>query len=128
MGQIIVIAVLILIIVYTVYDTVRRIRGGSSCCGGGEPAEKKIKVGDRNKKNYPYKYILSVEGMHCANCARRVENAFNAGEGRWAIADVGKKEVTLLSKHEETENELREITESSGYTMISVSGVSAGQV
>ncbi|MBR3297184.1 MAG: cation transporter [Firmicutes bacterium] len=120
MENFIVAAILVLIIAAAVYGTVRRIRYGSSCCGGKEAVTKKIRVKDRNKANYPFRYLLKVNGMHCENCAKRVENAFNAVDGRWATVDLEKKEVLLLSKHEETEDELRQITASAGYTMVSL--------
>lgn len=115
-----VIAVLLVIVALAVYGTVKRIRYGSACCGTKDPAEKKVRVSDRNKDHYPYRYLLSVDGMHCSNCARRIENAFNRTEGRWASADVGKKEVRLLSKHEEEERDLADITGSAGYTLLSL--------
>ncbi|MCR5687962.1 MAG: cation transporter [Lachnospiraceae bacterium] len=121
MQNILVIAVLFVIVGIAVYGTVKRIRYGSSCCGTRDAAEKKVKVSDRNRANYPYTYVLAVDGMHCSNCARRIENAFNKTGGRWAVADVGKKEVTLLSKHEESEAELINITAQAGYTMLSFS-------
>ncbi len=120
MDNFIVVAILVLIIAVAVYGTVHRVRYGSSCCGGKEATTKRIKVKDRNKANYPFKYLLKVNGMHCENCAKRVENAFNAGDGRWAAADLEKEEVLLLSKHEEAEDELRQITASAGYTMVSL--------
>ncbi len=123
MSDFIVGAVLILIIAAAAYGTFRRIRYGSSCCGERDPAEKKIRVRDKNPKNYPYTYVLSVDGMHCSNCARRIENAFNAMDGRWAIADVGKKEVLLRSKSEETESDLSRVTSEAGYTMLSLKNV-----
>lgn len=119
MGNAVVIAILVLVIALAVYSTIHRIRYGSSCCGERDPAEKKIKVADRNIYNYPYTYTLHVDGMHCANCARRVENALNRLEGRWATADVGRKEVLLRSKREETENEIGSVIDSAGYTMLS---------
>ncbi len=118
MGNALVIVILILIIGFAVYGTVKRIRYGSSCCGERDPADRKVRVRDRNKANYPYQYILRVDGMHCSNCARRIENAFNKTEGRWAKADVGNKTVTLLSKSEETEDELTGITAGAGYTLL----------
>ncbi|MCR5590819.1 MAG: cation transporter [Lachnospiraceae bacterium] len=119
MGNAAVIAVLVLIIGIAIYSTVRRIRYGSSCCGEREPAQKKVKVSDRNVHNYPHTYTIQVDGMHCANCARRVENALNSHEGRWAMADVGKKNVLLRSKNEESESELAKDIASAGYTMLS---------
>lgn len=118
MGNAFVIAILVLITALAVYSTIHRIRFGSSCCGERDPAEKKIRVADTNIHNYPYTYTLQVDGMHCANCARRVENALNRHEGRWAVADVGKKKVLLRSKSEEAESELGDIIASAGYTML----------
>lgn len=110
--------VLLVIVALAVYGTVKRIRFGSACCGTKEPPEKKVRVKDKNRDHYPYKYVLSVDGMHCSGCARRIENAFNRTDGRWATASVKKGEVRLLSKREETESGLADITDSAGYTLI----------
>ncbi len=122
MENAVIIAALIVIIGAAVYGTVRRIRFGSSCCGTKTPPAKRVRVRDRNRAHYPYRYHLTVDGMHCSNCARRVENAFNRTDGRWAIADIGKKEVILRSKHEETERGLYDIVASAGYTMLAYRG------
>ncbi len=119
MENIIIVTALILILAAAIYGTVKRIRFGSSCCGSKTPPEKKVKVKDRNKNNYPYKFTLSVDGMHCSNCARRVENALNKTEGRWATVDLANKEVSLYSKHEETDRDLASVIAASGYTMLS---------
>ncbi len=119
MGNAVIIAVLVLIVGLAVYSTVKRIRYGSSCCGEREPGEKKVHVKDRNKANYPFAYTLKVDGMHCSNCALRVENALNRCGYRWAKADVGNKRVELLSKQEENDTELGRIIAASGYTMLS---------
>ena len=119
MGNAVIVAILILVIAAAVYGTVRRIRYGSSCCGEHDAADKKVRVKDKNKNNYPYVYMLGVDGMHCSNCARRIENAFNKTAGRWAVADVGKKEVLLRSKNSEEESDLAGVIASAGYTMLS---------
>ncbi len=117
MGNAIITAILILIVAAAVYGTVRRRRYGSAWCGTKTPTEKRIKVKDKNTANYPYRYLLDVDGMHCSNCARRIENALNKTEGRWATADVAGKQVNLLSKHEETESEISEVISREGYTV-----------
>ena len=120
MGTIFVIAILLAIIAFAVKSTIHRIRHGSACCGERDALEKKIQPADKNKANYPYKYILSVDGMHCSNCTRHVENALNSIEGLWAKASLEKKSVTVLAKMEvdaaDFENEIRE----AGYTVLSV--------
>ena len=119
MGNAVIIIVLVAVVGLAVYSTVRRIRFGSACCGERDAAPKKVKVQDRNKRHYPYTFILSIDGMHCSNCARRIENAYNSGDGRWARANIEKKEVTLLSKRDESGSELGHIASEAGYTMLS---------
>ena len=124
MGNTVIIIVLLAIVALAVCSTIRRIRYGSSCCGERDAAPKKVKVADRNKAHYPHEYVLKVDGMHCSNCDRRVENALNAGEGRWATANIEKKEVIFLSKQEERETEIGRIISSAGYTMLSYKQIS----
>lgn len=120
MGNVFIILILIIVIGGAVWGTVRRIRYGSSCCGEHDPAPKKIRVSDRSKKNYPFVYELSVDGMHCGNCARRVENAFNLKEGCWAEADLANRMVTLRSKRSLDEEFCSSIVSGAGYTMLSM--------
>ena len=117
MGDAVVIIVLLGIVALAVLGTIKRIRYGSSCCGEKTPPEKKVKVKDRNKASYPFVYRLKVDGMHCANCARRVENAINSLEGCWAVVDLGKKEVTLRTKRETTEQDMSAVIAKAGYTV-----------
>ena len=119
-GNLIAYIVLAIIVACAVWGTVHRIRHGSSCCGGHDPAPKKIKASDTNKNHYPFSYSLSVDGMHCSNCARRIENAFNSKDGLWARADIGQKKVDLLSKKEIPEDECRKIVSGAGYTLLSI--------
>ena len=118
MGNIIIYIILAIVIGGAVWGTVRRIRHGSSCCGEHDAAPKKVRVSDTNKSHYYYVYELSVDGMHCANCARRIENAFNKNDGLWARADISQKSVELRSKRELSEDQCRSIVTEAGYTLI----------
>lgn len=120
MGKFVIYAALILIVVLAVLGIVKRIRHGSSCCGEHEPAPKKVRPSDTNKNNYPYLYDLTVDGMHCSNCATRVENSFNKHDGLWAKADIGRKCVEVRSKTQLDEAVLRNAVNEAGYTLISI--------
>ena len=120
MGTVIVIIFLLLIMAFAVKSIIHRIRHGSACCGERDAPEKKIKPKDKNKANYPYKYILSVEGMHCSNCTRHVENALNSIEGLWATASLENKSVTVLSKMEVEASDFEDEIRQAGYTVLSV--------
>lgn len=65
MADTIMILILIGSIALAVYGIVHRMRYGSSCCGSKTPPQKKVKVADRNKTNYPFKYA-------CRTAASRI--------------------------------------------------------
>ena len=119
MGTIVVTIILLAIASLAVKSVVHRIRHGSSCCGERDAPEKKIKVKDKNKSHYPYRYNLSVDGMHCSNCTRHVENALNSLDGVWATANLEKKSVSVLSKKEMDEKFLTSQISGAGYTVLS---------
>ena len=119
-GNLIVYIVLAAIIIGALLGTIKRIRHGSSCCGEHEPAPKKVRPRETNRNHYPFTYVLDIDGMHCSNCARRVENAFNSNSSLWATADIGRKKVDLLAKQEISEEECRNIVSGAGYTLLSI--------
>ena len=118
MGTTIVIFVLAIIVFCAILSIRKRIKYGSACCGTHDAAPKKIKVKDKNKAHYPYTYNLNVDGMHCSNCARRVENALNVKEGVWAKVDLEKKSVLVRAKNPLEISELSKSISDVGYTVI----------
>ena len=119
-GNLIIYIILAIIVALAVHGTVKRIRHGSSCCGEHEAAPKRVKVSDTDKSHYPYAFEMIVDGMHCSNCARRIENSFNSADGLWAKADIERKTVELRSKRLISEQECRKITADAGYTLLSI--------
>ena len=118
MGTIAILFVLTIIVVCAILNTRKRIKYGSACCGTHDAAPKKIKVKDKNKAHYPYTYTLTVDGMHCSNCARRVENALNAKEGVWASVKLENNTVLVRSKSQLEWAELSKTISDAGYTLI----------
>ena len=98
MGTILIAALLSLVFVYAIYSYVRKLRQGGGCCGGHEPAEKKVKVADRDKRHYPYTVTLTVDGMTCGNCVRRVENALNRLDGVRARVEPGGRRAVVYTR------------------------------
>ena len=121
MGTIIVLLVLTIIVVCAILSIRKRIKYGSACCGTHDAAPKKIKVKDKNKAHYPYTYTLTVDGMHCSNCARRVENALNSKDGVWAKVNLEKKSVLVRSKSELKCEDFSTVITKAGYTLIEFS-------
>ncbi len=121
MGSILIIAILVVIILFAIKSVIHRIRHGSACCGERDAPQKKVKVKDKNKSHYPFLYILTVDGMHCSNCTRHVENALNSLDGIWATANLQDKEVIVLSKKIRENSELEKIVAQAGYTVLKIS-------
>ncbi|MCR5826586.1 MAG: cation transporter [Oscillospiraceae bacterium] len=94
-----IIAVGVLLICFALWQTIQRFRGKakSSCCGTAEAVSVK-QVEDTDASHYPYRYCLSIEGMHCSNCAKNVENALNGMQGVWGRVNLGKAQADVLTK------------------------------
>ena len=118
MGTAIVIFILAIIVVCAILSIRKRIKYGSACCGTHDAAPKKIRVKDKNKSHYPYSYTLTVDGMHCSNCARHVENALNTKEGVWATVKLENNTVLVRSKNPLEWDELSPVISKAGYTLI----------
>jgi len=106
----------VLLIAFAVYSTIRKMRGKakSSCCGGPEVKTVK-KVDDTDESHYPYRYEVGIEGMHCSNCARAVENALNAMDGVWASVELGRNRAIVRSKQEKNEGDFEEALQNTSY-------------
>ena len=121
MATYLILAAVVLICAYAVYSYIRKLRVGGGCCGEREAAPKRVRVSDRDKRHYPYVLEVTVDGMVCANCARRVENALNSLDGVWArVEDVGSGRATVRTKSTPDEAALRSAVRQAGYTVLSV--------
>ena len=108
--------VLIVFAVLVIKDYSKKLASG--CCGGTD-AEKKIKVGDKNRAHYPYAAILTVDGMMCPACETRIENTLNVIDGVWAKASLSDGRVEVLMKTPVDEEVFRKAVNESGvYTLM----------
>ena len=98
MATLIISVLLALACIYGVYSYIRKLRYGGGCCGEHEGAVKKVKVADRDKTHYPYETVLTIDGMTCSNCVRRVENALNQLDGVWAQVDLSSRKAAVRMK------------------------------
>ena len=117
----------ILLIAFAVYNTIRKMRGKakSSCCGTPEVKTVK-KVEDTDESHYPYEYVVGIEGTHCSNCARTVENALNSMDGIWAGVELGRNRAVVRAKQEMTESDFIEALQDTSY-IITTFGIKGGK-
>lgn len=110
---VILVLALVLVCIAGVKSYLKRLRSG--CCGGGDGPEKRVKAADRDPSHYPYSADVQVEGMTCANCVRRVENAFHRQTGLLARADLEAGCVHVFMKEQRDDDTLRALVSQAGY-------------
>ena len=107
-----IVLVIIMICVFSIKSYIRKI--GRGCCGG---SEKRVRVKDKNAAHYPYHVICDTQGMHCSQCARRIENALNAINGVYAKANYKNGQVDIRTKKEVSDTKISSVISSLGYTV-----------
>lgn len=115
LSTIIICGILAVICILSVISYAKKIKGG--CCGGGDN-EIKIKPNDTNEKHYPHRSVIYIDGMTCAHCKMRVENALNNIDGYYAKVNLKKQYATLLSKQCADNDKIRTAIERAGYTYV----------
>lgn len=114
----VVILILVVLVAALILMMRRKNTKGGSCCGSRETMEPKIRPKDRNKSHYPYRYEAEIDGMVCANCARRVENAFQKNEGILAHVDLSEKASDVLSKKPLHREDVLQMLQGTSYTLV----------
>ena len=71
-ATIIICVVIAAICIFAVISYRKKLKNG--CCGGGGDEVKHVKPQDTNVNDYDHVYRMDIEGMHCKNCAMRIEN------------------------------------------------------
>ena len=76
---------------------------------------KHVKPQDTNVNDYDHVYRMDIEGMHCKNCAMRIENAFNEQPDCMAKVDLAGKFVRIYTKKPVEEVVLKQTVWRAGY-------------
>lgn len=109
----------VLIVVFAIFVIKSYVKKLSEGCCGSSGGDKVKKIKDKDKSHYPYKVILTVDGMVCQGCESRIENTLNNLEGVWAKANASTKEVTVLMKNKIDEKTLKKTVNTIGaYTVM----------
>lgn len=111
----IVIAVLALVVVFSIYSTIKHFKGQGGCCGGGNYKPKKKRL-----SGVLYQKTFKVAGMHCDHCKNRVEEAVNDIKGVAGKVNLKKGEI-IVSYEEEVDDELiQSRIERAGYKVMEI--------
>ena len=112
LSTIIICVILAAICIFAVSSYRKKLKHG--CCGGEDDI--KIKPAETRKSQYPYKATVFIDGMTCAHCAARIENAFHEKEGYLAKVHLSNKRAELWTMQPPQQDEIRRIIEQAGYT------------
>ena len=118
--NIVIIAIVVIFCIYGVRKFKKNVTSG--CCDSGDD-EKKVRVKDKNKDNYPYTVKLKVDGMTCSHCREKVENTLNGEEGCWASVDLDTGTATVRMKTEIPQEEFERVIRHAGYTLTGMEAV-----
>ena len=116
MGNVIILAILLVMVVLAVNSGRKHFKGSGGCCGGGgeERPHKKLEepaVGQR---------VLSVEGMHCESCQARIEKAIDRLDGVVCKTNLHKKTARVTFSQPVSDDTLKEIVEKLGYRVTEI--------
>ena len=116
MGNVIILAILLVMVVLALNSGRKHFKGSGGCCGGGgeERPHKKLEepaIGQR---------VLSVEGMHCESCQARIEKAIDRLDGVVCKTNLHKKTATVTFSQPVSDDTLKEIVEKLGYRVTEI--------
>lgn len=94
-----------------VWYTVKHFRRKGGCCGGGGYRARPKKL-----SHVAYTKTFHVEGMHCAQCQRRVEEIVGDIQGLAGRADWKRQQLTVQYATETDDAYMLSRLEKAGYT------------
>ncbi len=101
---------------FALRNTIAHFKGEGGCCDYGSVIVKKPK----KLQHVIETKVISIEGMHCANCHAKVQNALNGLDGASAKVNGRKKQaVVKLEKHMD-DTLIRNAVNSLGYHVSSI--------
>lgn len=115
MANVIIVLILVVAVVYGIYNYVHHLNHGGGCCGEHDAPARKVKAADTNKSHYLHRVVMGVDGMTCQNCQRHVENTLNAMTDTLAEADLSAQKVTVWTKADADEDAIRQAIRDAGY-------------
>lgn len=122
MGNVLIIVLLVLVIVFSVKNSIKHFRGEGGCCGGGgsiTKADIPVKVLEGEKKG---ELTVSISGMHCDHCAYSVTKAINRIEGASAEVDWKKKRAVVSYDREVSREAIRSAVAGEGFEVVKIEG------
>lgn len=117
LSNVIIIAVVLLIISFSIKGTIAHFKGEGSCCGGGS---KDILVKPAKLKHISSVLVIRIDGMHCGHCYARVHNVLNLIEGVNAKVNGPRGEAIVKLEKNIDHKILEQAVSDLGYKVLSI--------
>ena len=105
--------IVLVLLVFGVFSFIKRGRKG--CCSASSDEKIQAIDVDEDESHYRYRYEYSIEGMHCVNCQRRIEENLDRIGETFARCDWRKGALILLRKKERKSRRGLDRLEARGY-------------
>lgn len=113
MGTVIILLLILLVAIFAIQSSLKHFSGQGGCCGGSTEKVKRKKL----KGPIVGTYEISIEGMHCENCKRAVEQALNDLDGVEARVNLKKARAIIHTSREVLGSEFANAITNAGYTV-----------
>ena len=115
MHDYIIIAILAVLLIVGVLNTIKHFRNKSGCCGSGNTYIVRKKL-----KKIIAKKTFIIEGMTCENCKARVERYINDMDGVVGKVNLKKKELVVSMEKEVSDEEFKAVVTKAGYEIVEI--------
>ena len=121
MENVIIILILVVLLSFSVKNSIKHFKGEGACCGGGSVSVR-TKKPKKKKLDGPVigKRTIEISGMHCRNCVNSVTRALNSIDGVAAKVSLRDSRADVLLDRMVDENDLRHAVEGAGFKVISI--------
>ena len=123
MGNVIIVAVLVLIVVFAVKSSAKHFRGEGGCCGGGGDSVSKSEIPVKKLTGEKLgEKVVSISGMHCDHCVAQVTRAINRIDGAAAEVSLKKKRAVVSYDRQIDDAAIRKAVEAEGFQVTGIQG------
>lgn len=123
MGNVIVVAALVLIVIFAVKSSAKHFRGQGGCCGGGGDSAEKSPVPVKKLEGQKLgEKFVSISGMHCEHCVAQVTKEINKIDGAAAQVSLKKNRAVVFYDRPVDNAAIRKAVEAAGFQVTEIQG------
>ncbi len=113
-----IILIVIVLLFFAMKGSVKHFKGEGACCSGGSSL---VKSGEKALSGPVVAIrLVTIGGMHCANCAERVKRAVDSIDGASCSVDLRNSIATVKMDRRIDDITIKRKIEEAGYTVSSI--------